>query len=255
MLPQAQLCSQDSEELRRLVKVRTTLVQSMVSVKNQLHGLLLGHGVESKRGQLQSIKERRRVRHELAAHNVAGDAVEPLFETLDALAKQVKQIEAALERMTAEDETVRLLRTIPGAGLITAVTIRAFTDEIARFATPGKYAAYAGLRPWMQQSHKTVRYGRITKHGPVELRTALVQVLLGMVRMRRHTANYRIMQRYEAMKRTKGSGRSIIAGARKLSEIIWHMLTKGQPFDEAKMLSPELHRKAQQMQATALDVA
>lgn len=255
ILPEAQLCSQQSEELRRLVKVRTTLVRAIVSVKNQLHGLLLGLGVESRRSQLQSKKERRRVKDELAAHNVAGDAVDPLFDTIDRLTEQVKEIEAALARMTAEDQAVRLLRTIPGAGLITAVTIRAFTDEITRFATPGKYAAYAGLKPRMHQSDKTVLYGRITKHGPVELRTALVQVLLGMVRMRRHTGGYRIMQRYQAMKRTKGSGRSIIAGARKLSTIIWYMLTKGECFDEARMLSPQLKRTAQEMQAAALDVA
>ena len=37
MLPEARLCSRESEELRRLLKVRTSLVRTMVGVKNQIH--------------------------------------------------------------------------------------------------------------------------------------------------------------------------------------------------------------------------
>ena len=254
MLPEARLCSQESEELRRLLKVRANLVKTIVSVKNQIHGLLLSMGIESKRAQLQSAKERRRVKCELAAHNVAGATVDPLFETIERLSAEVKKIEKILQEKTAKDEVVQRIRTIPGAGLITATTIRAFTDDISRFATPAKYASYAGLAPWVQNSNETVRHGRITKRGPSELRTAMVQVLLGMVRSRR-TRGYRLMQRYQEMKRHKGSGRSIIAGARSLSEIIWHMLTNEQPFDEARMTSPEIRRKATEMQAAASEAA
>jgi len=75
MLPEAHLCSPESEELRRVIKTRKTLVETIVSVKNQLHGLLLSMGIESKRGQLQSAKERRRVKSVLAAHHVVGDEV------------------------------------------------------------------------------------------------------------------------------------------------------------------------------------
>ena len=67
MLPEARLCSQKSEELRRLLKTRTTLVRTIVVVKNQIHGLLLSLGIESARGSLQSKKERRRVQDVLAA--------------------------------------------------------------------------------------------------------------------------------------------------------------------------------------------
>jgi hypothetical protein len=57
------------------------------------------------------------------------------------------------------------------------------------------------------------------------------------------------------LKRAKGSGRSIIATARVLSEIVWHMLSKGEPFDEVRMKNPDIRRKAMEMQAAALDVA
>lgn len=255
MLPVARLCSQESEALRRLVKARSSLVKTIVTVKNQIHGLLLSLGIESVRGELQSKKERRRVQNVLAAQQPAGAAVDPLFETIDRLSAEVKRIEHVMEELVKNDPVVELLRTIPGAGLITATTIRAYMDDIKRFDSPKQLAAYAGLTPWVQNSAERERHGRITKRGPNELRTALVQVVLGMVRNKRHTASYRIMERYDRLKQAKGSGRSIIATARSLTEIIWHMLTESQPFDEARMKNPQIRRKAMEMQAAALDVA
>jgi transposase len=255
MLPEAQLCSPDSEELRRMMKTRKTLVEAIVTVKNQLHGLLLSLGIETKRGQLQSKKERRRVQSVLAAHHVAGAAVDPLFETIDRLSDEVKKLEKVIAEMTRDDRVVELLMTIPGVGLITAATIRAFTDDIGRFATAGKYAAYAGLVPWVQNSNETIHHGRITRRGPVELRTAFVQVVLGMVRNRRRTGTYRIIERYDRLKRAKGSGRSIVATARQVSEIIYRLLTDDVEFDEAKMIDPDIRRKAIEMQAAAWNVA
>jgi transposase len=255
MLPEARLCSQESEELRRLVKARSSLVKTMVAVKNQIHGLLLSLGIESNRGELQSKKERRRVQNVLAAQQLAGAAVDPLFETIDRLSAEVKKLEAVMEELVKDDPVVALIRTIPGAGLITATTIRAYLDDIARFDSPKQLAAYAGLTPWVQNSADRQRHGAITKRGPNELRTAFVQVVLGMVRNKRRTGAYRIIERYTRMKQHKGSGRTIIATARKLSEIIWHMLSENQPFDETKMKDPNIRRKAMEMEAAAFDVA
>jgi len=255
ILPRARLCSQESEELRRLLKTRSTLVKTVVVVKNQIHGLLLSLGIESARGSLQSKKERRRVQDVLAAQQLSGAAVDPLFETIDRLSVEVKKLEKIIEEKTKDDRVVQLIRTIPGAGLITAATIRAYLDDIGRFGEAKQLAAYAGLVPWVQNSAERERHGRITKRGPNELRTALVQVVLGMVRNKRRTGTYRIMERYDRLKRAKGSGRSIIATARTLSEIIWHMLDRNEPFDETQMKNPEVRRKAREMQAAAFNAA
>ena len=44
------------------------------------------------------------------------------------------------------------------------------------------------------------------------------------------------MQRYEYMKKNKSSGKSIIATARKMAEIVWAMLSDKQDFDSSKMM-------------------
>jgi transposase len=93
-----------------------------------------------------------------------------------------------LSAFVSEDGDVALLQTIPGVGLITAATIRAYTDDINRYESAKQYAAHAGLAPWVQNSNTTIRHGHITKRGPVELRTAFVQMVMGMLRLQNITS-------------------------------------------------------------------
>jgi transposase len=171
MLPESQLCSRESGQLRRLLKARETLVKACVVMKNQIHGLLAAEGMEDARGSLQSKKGRRQVLDALKASENALVA-QPLFETIERLEEQIKAIEKQMRVMVKEDRMVELLMTIPGCGEICSWTIRAYTDDIKRFASPKKYASFAGLAPWVQNSNETVHHGRITKRGPKELRTA-----------------------------------------------------------------------------------
>jgi len=173
MLPESRLCSEHSEQLRRLLKVRTTLVRTTVTVKNQIHALLTGLGIKDSRSTLQSKRGRQKILDTLERTG-NGLVVQPLFETIDRLQENVKSIERELEKLSEGDRVVELLMTIPGCGKIGAWTIRAFTDNISRFATAKKFSAYAGLVPWVQNSNATIHHGKITKRGPEELRTALV---------------------------------------------------------------------------------
>lgn len=178
--------------------------------------------------------------------------VKPLFNTIDQVAAQAKQLEKVLEELVKEDEDVTLLQTIPGVGLITATTIRAYTDDIDRFDNAKKYAAYAGLVPWVQNSNMTIHHGHITKRGPVELRTAFVQMVMGMVRAQKITGKYRIMSKYREMKKHKGTGKGIIASARKMNTLVYMILKTREPFDPLKMAPLNKYRE---MHVTALNVA
>lgn len=253
MLPESKLCSQESEDIRRIVKSRSLLVKTLVSLKNQIHGLLLGYGIESQRGQLQSKKERQRILVGLEDHRYFGNAantVRPLFDTIDNVYAEVKKLEKVLQELIAEDEDVRILQTIPGVGLITASTIRAYVDDIDRYDSAKKFSAHCGLVPWVQNSNMTIHHGHITKRGPIELRTALVQVVMGMIRNKRYTSEYRVITKYENMKRYKGSGQSIIATARKMSPIVYQMLKNREDFDPSKMNNL---KKYKDMQTAALE--
>jgi len=246
MLPEARLCSRESEQLRRLLKARETLVKSEVVMKNQIHGLLTSEGMEDVKGSLQSKRGRQRVLDALKADE-NGLVAQPLFETIERLEEEIKRIEKQLRSLAAGDRMVELLMTIPGCGEICSWTIRAYTDDIKRFSSPKKYASFAGLAPWVQNSNESIHHGSITKRGPKELRTALVQVVMGLRRMKEKTRAWRFMQRYEGMKKSKGSGRAIVATARKMATVIWHMLTEDVEFVLQRMVDPKLAKKSASM--------
>ena len=253
MLPQSQLCSKASEELRYLLRSRETLVRSCVVMKNQIHGLLTSLGMEDEKGSLQSKKGRQRVLDALKACE-NGLVAQPLCETIERLEENINMLEKKLRVMTKGDRMVELLMTIPGCGEICAWTIRAYTDDIKRFSSPKKYASFAGMAPWVQNSNETIHHGSITKRGPKELRTAIVQVVMGLRRMKTKTMTWRLMQRYEAMKKSKGSGKSIIATARKIATIIWKMLTEDVEFDLGLMVDRKLAKKSESMSGIPLVV-
>jgi len=202
--------------------------------------------MEDEKGSLQSKKGRQRVLNALKACE-NGLVAQPLFETIDRLEENINMLEKQLRAMTKGDRMVELLQTIPGCGEICAWTIRAWTDDIKRFSSSKKYASFAGMAPWVQNSNETIHHGSITKRGPQELRTAIVQVVMGWRRMKAKTFTWRIMQRYEAMKKSKGSGKSIIAAARKIATIIWQMLTEDVEFDTRLMIDRKLAKKSESM--------
>jgi transposase len=250
MLPESHVCSRESEQMRRLVKVRSTLVRAEVVVKNQIHALLTAEGLEDTKASLQS-KKGRQVALDTLNQWKNGLEAQPLIETIDGLAGHVKGIEKTLGKMTEGDRAVEVLRTIPGCGAICSATIRAYVDDIKRFSSGKKFAAYCGLVPWVQTSNETVHYGKITKRGPEELRTAIIQVVLGMRRLKKSTLGWRLMERYEAMKKSKGTGKSITATARKVAVIIWHMLTEDKEFDVSLMTDRKTKKKAASMSGAA----
>lgn len=250
MLPESRLCSEKSEELRRVVKARSALVQTLVSLKNQVHGILLANGYESKKGWLNSKKGRQRILDTLL-ENQYGLVAQSLIESIERVEAEVKKFEKLMDELTEGDRVVEILKSIPGTGRITAVTARAYIDDIKRFPDYKNFSAYCGLVPWVQCSNTTERYGKITKRGPKVLRTAIIQMVIGMVKVKSERDTI-LMNGYELLKKRKGSGKSIVATARKLTKIIWTLLQNDTPYDPLRMQGAELKTITKQMREIAL---
>ncbi len=235
LLPTSHLCSAEMEGIRRILKSRSLMVQDAVALKNQAHAILLAYGIVTRPTQFQSKSSRNKLLASLPSkiRTILGS----LFDSLYVVETQTRELERTLKALTSSDPRVSLLMTIPGIGIVNACIITAYTDDINRFESYKKYSAYCGLVPWVQTSNETVYYGRITKRGPQELRTALVQCVVAMVRMQDKTGNFSLMRQYQRLKEEKSAGKAIIAIARRLSRIIYIMLKTMTPFDEAKLIS------------------
>ena len=131
------------------------------------------------------IRHKKNVLDTLESHSdlvLEAQSVKLMFQIIDRMTESVRGIEKQLAELTKDDEMVNRLMTIRGCGKITAWTIRAYTEDIGRFASAKKYAAFCGLVPWVQDSNETIHHGKITKRGPQELRTCFVQLVLGIRR-------------------------------------------------------------------------
>lgn len=249
MLPESYLCDQETEELRKLICERLDLVSLIVRTKNRIHNMMLGYGIVTTAAQFQSKKKRLLLLNGLENHALITKRTVPtlkrLIQTLDILNEQVKQIEALIEEFTLEDEDTQLLQTIPGIGKITSTTIRAYVGDINRFETYKQFAAYCGLTPFVKFSNEKGFTGHITKNGPVELRTSMVQAVMGMLRLQKSLRYMSLINDYKRMKKNKGSGKSIIAFARKLSRVIYAILKNKTPFDIDRLTVDYIRRQTE----------
>ena len=115
---------------------------------------------------------------------------------------------------------VPYLLQLPGIGVLTAMTILSAIGPIDRFPTAKKLVGYAGLGAKVHSSGLTHRTGGITKQGRKELRRVLIEAAWTAVRYDQHW-----QEQFERLAYHIGREKAIVAIARKLLVIIWHVLT------------------------------
>jgi transposase len=150
---------------------------------------------------------------------------------IDDLEREIDGIERELRALGADHRYVRRLITVPGVAWVLGYTIAAEIGDIERFAAPAKLIGYSGLCPRVYQSGESDRRGRLTKQGPKYLRWALMEAATNAAKHPRYR------DRYQATKQRLGKQRGAkvaqVQLARTLTEAIWHMLTRDQPFAPA----------------------
>ena len=70
---------------------------------------------------------------------------------------------------------MKLLRSMPGVGILTGMEILVELQDFARFKTSEEIASYIGLTPSEYSTGQYVRQGRITRCGNARVRAALVE--------------------------------------------------------------------------------
>lgn len=121
-----------------------------------------------------------------------------------------------------------LLDPVPGIGVQSAETILAeIGTDMARFPTDGHLTAWAGVAPGNRESAGK-RYSGKTTPGNPALRKALVQAAHGALKVK----GCYFGALYRRLVGRRGKKRAIVAVARALLVVIYHMLKTGRPYYE-----------------------
>ena len=149
-------------KLRQLSRERDQVVVERTVVKNQLHA--------EKSEAFPNAKTLKRI-----------------MERLKMLVKQEKEIKADMQALISEDpevkRQVKLICTIPGIGILTAITILAETNGFELIRNRRQLASYAGFDIKEKHSGTSVKgKAKISKRGNKDLRTAMHLPALAAIR-------------------------------------------------------------------------
>ena len=236
-LPPVWLPDLQTSALRRQVLRRAHLVRHRTRVKNQVHAILHRNLIpRCPASDLFGIK----ARVWLAEQQLPPDeqaTASALLRQLGFQGEELSLIDADLARIALGRDDVHRLMSIPGLDAIVALSIVAAIGDITRFRSPDKLVCYFGLNPRVRQSGgHPASHGPITKAGPGHARGMLVEAAWAAAKTPGPLRAF-----YQRVRARHGMQITVVATARKLTVLCWHLLIKGEDFAFAQP-SPRAHK-------------
>lgn len=223
-IPEVVMPDNETWELRQLVTHRQLLAGKRTAVRNAIHGILhrkllqcpyvepfCGVGRRWLLAQKYTELERFTLENDLSV--------------LDELVRGVKAVEEKMVEIASKELDIKLLMTIPGVNVTVAIGLLATIGDVTRFPTPDELASYFGLVPSVYQTAEKCYHGRITKRGRSSARWLAVEAAQTLSQMSSPLA-----ASYHRIKRKSGHNVAVVALARKLVVLAWHMLRNQEPY-------------------------
>lgn len=226
MLPEVRMKTPEQARIASLAQTRDRLVKLRTTLKNKINNLLAARGILILKESLATEKGLVAV-SQADVDELERVELEILVEQIRNLNGGIEKLEAVLREQGPKLPGHRNLKSIKGIGDVGASILCSAIGNIGDFADEGKLAAYFGIVPRVQNSNETMRSGRITKRGNKLGRTALVQCSLIAMRYSPYLRAY-----YQRMVARRGTGKAIIALARKFLGIIYKTLKNNWIFED-----------------------
>jgi transposase len=214
--------------LRHLSARRAGLVAERTRIKNRLHAVFHQRLIVPPKGDLfgkTGVHWLKTV--DLDAPGRA--AVDSEMRLLELCEQEIAQLTATLFTLGGGDPRVKLLVTLPGVDVAVAQTLLACLGDVSRFADADHAASYLGLSPSTHQSAEHCYHGPITKRGKGHARWMMVQAAQ---HLDRHPGPLGVFFRHLVTKKDRNI--AVVAAARKLVVIAYHMLSRNEPYRYAE---------------------
>lgn len=188
----------------------------------------------SQRDTLLALRRQVANQQDALSHNVVvvPDVARRQQALLDMLDAQIQELGQELEEVIKHDtewsNSIMLLQSIPGVGLITATCLIVETLNFTACVSIEGVTAYAGLAPYPRESGTSLRgRPRIGHSGNARLRTALYMATLSAAQ---HNPVIRAV--YQRLRKAgKPMKVARCAAARKLLRLAWAVVMKKHKFD------------------------
>jgi transposase len=270
-------------ELRSLTRLRVSLLQNQTAFKNRIHKILQACNIRlasklsdifGKDGQLlldalmkgENVDEviekhgskRLKARREEVKASIMGvlresDIVELkiCLENVRLLKEQVNELDSRIA-LLVDEKDMRRISKVPGIGEVSASAIIAEIGDPKRFENDKQVASYAGLASsTYETAGKAAKTGHITKRGSRWLRRMLTQCALGAINVR----NSQLRLFYLRIKGRRGHSIAIVAVAKKLLKIIWHLLVTGEEYVDRHYVKKRIYGSKKETIKLALEEA
>lgn len=223
------------EGLRSLVRYRKTVVKEINRYKYRTKSFLYYNGIklpiEQENGSKHWAKRYSVWLKALKLETLDGKmTLESIIDTVEHLRGKLLEINRHLRNLEKQgdySDIILLLRTVPGIGLITSLTIITELENIERFGTLDKLSSYVGLVPRTNSSGENEKVGNITSRSNRQLRSMLIES--AWIAIRQDPA---LMMSYGELRQRMESNKAIIKIAKKLLNRIKHVLKNNEPYEK-----------------------
>jgi transposase len=217
--------SEHQQEISCLHRIRERLIKNKTAMSNQARGLLSEFGVVFPCGHkallngLTSVIDNPQYSHRLQ------DRVIDMLSEYDITLNRLKGIEEQLDEFVDASESGKILRSIPGIGVMNASALLAAIDKGQTFNNPKEFAVWLGLTPKQHASGNFSKMGGITKRGDRYLRKQLIHGARAFVSRAAKSTDPLALWATK-LRLTKPFNKVAVAVAHRLARLIWILLTR-----------------------------
>ena len=217
--------TEHQQEISCLHRTRERLSKNKVALSNQSRGLLSEFGVVFPCGHAALLIGLNSVIDNPQYSQRLQNMVKGMLREYKVVIKHLKNIEKQLTEFVDGCESGKILRSIPGIGVINASALLAAIDKGQAFNHPKEFAVWLGLTPKQHASGNMNKMGGITKRGDRYLRKQLVHGARSVVSRAAKSTDPLSLWAMK-LRVTKPFNKVAVAMAHRLARLIWILLTR-----------------------------
>ena len=260
-IKRSRVFAEEDRDLRMMTRARSGYVKTRTQFRNRIHKYLSSSGIKlsstmddifckSGRYILNSLAEEKpleeilkgipsgkirkkqdliRAALETGLNDTNRMLIRDALELLDNLESKIEKLShEVLKKVQQKSKDLAIVMSIPGIGFVSASVILSEIGNYRDFKTPEQLAKWCGLNPGENESAGKKKKCGITKRGSKHIRVVLVQAAQTISNM----GKTNLSRFFQRLIKKKERNVAIIAVARKLLCLIYHLLINQELYQE-----------------------